>query len=134
MGDCVKISPRHSPNTNGFNNHNVVQCSNSVLERSAAEPLIVTLPTVRPVKRIPTSLSYTKICYSIAAYSTSTHHTVLSCRLLTEHHTKNTKVTKILLSYVKRRLNIHRGMSAYTSASQAVLEVQHVASDPPKSP
>ena len=40
----VKVSPRHSPNTNGFNNHFVVQCSNPVLERSAAEPLKATRP------------------------------------------------------------------------------------------
>ena len=33
-------SPRQSPNTNGFNNHNEVQWSNPVVETSAGEPLI----------------------------------------------------------------------------------------------
>ena len=59
---------------------------------------------------------------------------VLSCRLLTEDHTKDTKVTKNNISHVKSRRNIHRGISAYTSARQAVLQMQHVASDPPNSP
>jgi len=38
----VKVSPRHSSNPNGFNNHYVVQCSNPVLEKCAAEPLLDT--------------------------------------------------------------------------------------------
>ena len=40
----VKVSSRRCSNTNGFNNQYIVQCSNPVLERSAAETLIVTRP------------------------------------------------------------------------------------------
>ena len=41
----VTVNPRRSSNTNGFNYHYVLQCSNQILERNAAEPLIAIRPT-----------------------------------------------------------------------------------------
>ena len=37
-------SPQHSPNTDSFNNHQVIQCSNPDVETSAGEPLISMRP------------------------------------------------------------------------------------------
>jgi hypothetical protein len=98
----VKVNPRHSPNTNGFNNHYVVQCSNPFLERSAAEPLIVTRPSCCQLFGL--LKEYPRLSVTLKS-ATVSHPTTLSCPVVSLANT--TKRTQRLQKSSFRMLRVN---------------------------